>query len=253
MAPSVEYGNGSAFMEKERISQDKNTYRGITLLSVGPQLLARIVATRLQQWTETWLHESQMGFRRGRSVDDALQVTRRIVEEAASTTDLQDVILIRLFDIEKAYPRVSRDTLWTLLEHKITPPHLSEYVVHFTSTEYVVRTHKGHSSPYQVDKGLCEGCPSPPLFNIYHHAVMEDFRTRRATQAQLNNHQPGIPWTVKIDGRVHHGYHSRTDLHKKAEQSLLGDIGSFGFSGRNATGRGYLGDHNARLEGTGAS
>ena len=47
-------------------------------------------------------------------MDDALQVTRRIVEEASAGADTQDVILIRLFDIEKAYRRVSRDALWQL-------------------------------------------------------------------------------------------------------------------------------------------
>ena len=93
-------------------------------------------------------------------------------------------------------------------------------------TQYVVRIHKGFSTPYSVDKGLREGCPSsPPLFNLYHHAVMEDFRVRRAQQANQSGYSPGIPWTTKIDGRVHHGYHSRQHLHKKAEQTVLGDIG----------------------------
>eukprot|EP00959_Pyramimonas_sp_CCMP1952_P197751 4135646-Pyramimonas_sp.AAC.1 len=31
---------------------DKNTWRGITLLSVGSKLLARVVASRVSQWSE---------------------------------------------------------------------------------------------------------------------------------------------------------------------------------------------------------
>ena len=213
--------------KKKGSPRDKNTYRGITLLSVGSKLLARVVAQRLQTWTETWLHETQMGFRCGRPVDDALQVTRRIVEEAAASHDTQDVVSIRLFDIEKAYPRVSRDTLWTLLAHKGAPAEFMNVCKALREhTQYVVRIHKGFSTPYSVDKGLREGCPSsPPLFNLYHHAVMEDFRVRRAQQANQSGYSPGIPWTTKIDGRVHHGYHSRQHLHKKAEQTVLGDIG----------------------------
>eukprot|EP00969_Alexandrium_andersonii_P132040 5838916-Alexandrium_andersonii.AAC.1 len=52
---------------------DRNTWRGITLLSVGSKMLARAVAARLQRWFEPWVHESQRGFRKGQGVDDALQ------------------------------------------------------------------------------------------------------------------------------------------------------------------------------------
>ena len=61
-------------------------------------------------------------------------------------------------------------------------------------TKYQVRIHKGLSTEYEVDKGLREGCPSsPPLFNVYHHAVLEDFRARRlelATQAGAHTRDP---------------------------------------------------------------
>ena len=73
---------------------------------------------RVQVWSEPWLPEAQMGFRRNRSVDDALQVTRRLVEEGTSSMDTGEVMLVRLFDIEKAFPRVSRDSLWRLMKIK---------------------------------------------------------------------------------------------------------------------------------------
>ena len=63
--------------------KDKNTWRGITLLSVGSKLMARIVAARLQKWIKPWMHESQEGFRRGRGVDDVQQVSRRLLEEVS--------------------------------------------------------------------------------------------------------------------------------------------------------------------------
>ena len=40
---------------------DKNQYRGITLLSVGSKLLARVVAQRVQKLSEAWLAENQSG------------------------------------------------------------------------------------------------------------------------------------------------------------------------------------------------
>ena len=89
---------------------DKSTWRGITLLSVGSKLLARVVAQRAQVWSEPWLPEAQMGFRRNRSVDDALQVTRRLVEEGTSSVDTGEIMLVRLFDIEKAYLMAAYET-----------------------------------------------------------------------------------------------------------------------------------------------
>ena len=43
--------------KKER-KEDQNTWRGVTLLSVGSKLLARVVIARLQRWSEAWLHEA---------------------------------------------------------------------------------------------------------------------------------------------------------------------------------------------------
>ena len=99
------------FWKNEGKREDKNTWRGITLLSVGSKLLARVVAERIQRWSEAWIHESQCGFRRGRGVDDVQQVSRRIAEEVNRTVG-DDWVLMSFFDIEKAYPRVCKDGLW---------------------------------------------------------------------------------------------------------------------------------------------
>ena len=64
--------------KRKGIKKDKNTWRGITLLSVGSKLLASVVtvvATRLRSWFDGHLGLHQFGFRRGKGVDDALQVT----------------------------------------------------------------------------------------------------------------------------------------------------------------------------------
>ena len=88
-----------------------------------------------------------------------------------------------------------------------------------------MRIYKGKSSDYEVDKGLREGCPSSPaLFNVYHHAVMEDFRCRRQTNAESLGMTPGLPWTLKIDGQCDHNYHSRAHLTGNSEDACLGEI-----------------------------
>ena len=189
--------------KKKGSRADKNTWRGITLLSVGSKLLARVVAKRIQEWSEAWISEEQCGFRRGRGVDDSLMVSRRISEEVNRTVG-SDWILMSFFDIEKAYPKVCKDGLWKLMELRGAPPEIIKVcrALH-EHTKYRVRIFGGESTAWLPDRGLREGCPSsPPLFNIYHDGVMEDFRERRKQEARKRKQEPGIRWSYKIDGRM---------------------------------------------------
>ena len=89
------------------------------------------------------MSEEQSGFRRGRGVDDALQVTRRILEEA-SRLEKDDQIVMTFFDIEKAYPRVRRPALWKLLRKRGCPEGFLRLcqALH-EHTAYRVRFHRG--------------------------------------------------------------------------------------------------------------
>ena len=171
--------------KKKGSRKDKNTWRGITLLSVGSKLLARVAARRAQQWSEGWLSEQQCGFRKGRGVDDCLTVSRRISEEVNRAVS-SEWVAMSFFDIEKAYPRVCKDGLWKLLRRRGCPEgFLGVCRALHEHTKYVVKMYKGESSAFLPERGLREGCPtSPPLFNIYHDGVMEDFRPRRAAEAR---------------------------------------------------------------------
>lgn len=100
---------------------DRNTWRGITLLSVGSKLIARICAACLQRWAKTWLNPFQFGFRKGSGVDDVQQITRTLLEEIAGSVH-EKVILFRFFDLEKAHPKVAGHALWNILEIKGCPP-----------------------------------------------------------------------------------------------------------------------------------
>ena len=103
--------------KKKHPKSNKGNWRGTTLLSVGAKIVARIVASRLQKLSETFMDEEQQGFRKNRSVDDVLQITRRLVEEICFSCTGTPVVLT-LYDIEKAYPRVTREALWQLLEKR---------------------------------------------------------------------------------------------------------------------------------------
>ena len=191
--------------------KDKNTWRGITLLSVGSKLLARVVATRLRSWFDGHLGLHQFGFRRGKGVDDALQISRRLVEEVATSTDGGEGIELSFHDIEKAYPRVCRGALWDLLFKWGCDPSLLRVIqMLHGGTSYRVRVHGGTSKVFVLERGLREGCPSSPvLFNIYHAAVMMDFRARRKEAASTGQMDEGIVWVAQVDGGLFHPRSSR--------------------------------------------
>ena len=106
---------------------DKNTYRGITLLSVGSKLLARVAAQRLNVWADGFLNEAQCGFRKGRGVDDALQVSRRIVEEVVrAKTDEWD--LISFFQYRKGIPKRMYGCIMEAVREKRLPNRIQEYI-----------------------------------------------------------------------------------------------------------------------------
>ena len=179
---------------------DPNNYRGVCLLSLGSRILARILAVRLSAWAEAVgvLDDDQQGFRKGRSTADASQMMWRLREDAADLerrregkeVDDKDKLTARLLDLRKAYPRVNKPALWRPLErYGLNGNFLRSLKGMHETTEYKVRGKMGFSEPWVPDRGLREGCPSsPPLFNIYHQAVMRlaaKLREKRAVERGL--------------------------------------------------------------------
>ena len=205
---------------------DKNTWRGITLLSVGSKLVARICSARLQRWSAPWLNPFQFGFRKGSGVDDVQQVTRSILEEAAGSIH-DKTVWLRFYDLEKAYPKVSRPALWKLLALKGCPaPFLGVLHALHDHTASSVRFEGAFSSAFIPERGLREGCPSSPvLFNIYHSGIMEVFRARRLRATQVNNWALGLAWTYKVDGKLGKRRLDRlADTERNVKHMIIGDI-----------------------------
>ena len=111
------------FKKGDRKSLDN--YRGVCLLSAISRILARIMATRICQWTEeeNTINDTQCGFRKGRSTADATQIVITVNGEVLrriGSTEVGDCShshpTATLLDITKAYPRVNRPLLWYNLE-----------------------------------------------------------------------------------------------------------------------------------------
>ena len=91
-------------------------------------------------------------------------------------------------------------------------------------TSYRVRVHGGLSKVFVLERGLREGCPSSPvLFNIYHAAVMMDFRARRKEAAQQGKMDEGVNWVAQVDGCLFRPRSSRKRGRYQL-RTVLGDV-----------------------------
>ena len=202
---SLKAGLVIALHKKGNINVENN-YRGVCLLAMGSRILARIIANRLRLWAEHMdlLDDEQAGFRKGRSTADVTQIMVRIQEDvkdlkkrmAAVGEEMEDdeKPMARLLDLRKAYPRVNKHVMWTILKKYGMGERCLRVIqdLHET-TEYRVKSREGVSEPWKTERGLREGCPSSPvLFNIHHQVVMRLATKKRRKRAEETELEMGL-------------------------------------------------------------
>ena len=88
-------------------------YRGIMLLEVACKIKAKIVHARLVPIAENLDHEAQNGFRPGRGCSDAVFTVKIAMKKRREHCNETWIVFL---DLVKAFDRVPRDLLWTVLE-----------------------------------------------------------------------------------------------------------------------------------------
>ena len=180
---------------------DINNYRGVCLLSMASRILARIMASRLREWAEAVgvLDENQDGVQVGRSTADATQICVRLHEEAGlyvnESNSMEDwTPIATLLDIKKAYPRVNRPILWSMLrKYGMREESIRILKGLHEETEYRVKGKNENSDAWRPLRGLREGCAtSPILFNVYHSAAMRQAAEKRQQEAKERGMKVGI-------------------------------------------------------------
>ena len=141
-----------------------DNYRGISLLNTGYKIYSRLLTKRLKEIIEVILSEEQSGFRNGRSCIDNIFSLQQIIEKHREYNRETYMIFI---DYEKAFDRVNREKLWSIMRRRGIPEHLVQVIkklydktqICISGDEDILET---------VDAGLRQGCSlSPILFNLY--------------------------------------------------------------------------------------
>ena len=189
------------------------------------------MANRLRIWAEKLglLDDNQAGFRVGRSTADVTQVMNRIHEDVSDlykragqqgeNIEEDDRPMATLLDLRKAYPRVNKPALWRLLERYGMRQKALETLknIHETTT-YRVKSREGDSEPWTPERGLREGDPSsPPLFNIFHQAVMRDGQKRREDLAERGGKVCGLTFKW-VPATTYHRTNSGRNIIQKQKQ-----------------------------------
>ncbi|XP_065279376.1 uncharacterized protein LOC135895225, partial [Emys orbicularis] len=147
-------------------------YRGISLLSVGGKIIARIILNCLiASISEANLPESQCGFRPGRSTVDMVFAVRQIQEKCIE----QNMHLCAVFiDLTKAFDTVNREALWTILTRLGCPRKFVQIIRLFhDSMTGEVLSDGATSAPFNITNGVKQGCVlAPVLFNLFFACVL---------------------------------------------------------------------------------
>ncbi|KAJ0183487.1 hypothetical protein K1T71_001463 [Dendrolimus kikuchii] len=153
-------------------SSDCGSYRGIALLSAAGKVLAHIINQRLSALSERILSESQCGFRPGRGTVDAIFVVKQLQEKCLEQHRSLNMCFV---DLEKAFDRVPRSALWTVLSKAGCPDKLLLLIRQFHDGMTARVQHENDlTSHISVTSGVKQGCVmAPTLFAVYFAAVLK--------------------------------------------------------------------------------
>lgn len=154
-----------------------NNYRGIKLLSHTMKLYERVIDSRLR--SECSLSKYHYGFVPGLSTTDPMFALSTIAEEHRFENR---PLYVAFLDMEKAFDRVPRETIWWSLRKKNIPePYVNIIADMYKGARSMVRTVVGETKPIAVTEGVHQGSVlSPFLF-----CLVLDTLTEEAQQAAV--------------------------------------------------------------------
>ena len=146
-------------------------YRGISLLSVVGKLYGRVLIGRVKRVTEKNIGEEQGGFREGRGCVDQVFTLRMVAEKYREKK--KDLFLC-FMDLEKAYDRVCRKKLWSVLRSYGVGMNLMDDIrAFYKNCRSCVRVRREMIEFFDVRVGFRQGCVmSPWLFNMFMDSVI---------------------------------------------------------------------------------
>lgn len=129
------------------------------------------------------LLEEQSGFRGGRSCIDDVFTLKQIIEKRREFNLETHMVFV---DFEKAFDRVRREKLWSIMERRGFPRHLIQACQSlYQHTKIVINKYK--DCEVAINQGVRQGCSlSPTLFNIYIDDIIRNWKLSITPSIRLN-------------------------------------------------------------------
>ena len=140
-------------------------YRGISLLNVTYKILTKLIAKRLEQYTELILGDYQCGFRRNRSTTDQIFTLRCLLEKCHE----YNITIHQLYvDFKMAYDSIKRKYLYETLQEFGIPNKLTRLIyMTLNNSKSKIKIQGDYSREFTIRRGLRQGDSlSCMLFNI---------------------------------------------------------------------------------------
>ena len=145
-------------------------WRPISILNTDYKILAKALASRLQEVLPNLINKDQVGYIKGRNIGENI----RMIDDIMKYTELKHLPgYIILIDFEKAFDSVS----WEFLLNSLSSLNFGENFIKwikimYKSIESCV-TNNGYSSKYfQLSRGIRQGCPLSALLFILVAEIM---------------------------------------------------------------------------------
>ncbi|SOV08416.1 uncharacterized protein UDID_17379 [Ustilago sp. UG-2017a] len=211
----------STLLFKKGSTSNPAHYRPLSILDSDICIIDTVLQHRLLPAVDELTPESQTGFVAGRSIFSSalcLQVTISLVNlDASSSGSPTASVLVIDQDQQKAFDKVDREWLWTVLRSKNFPTSLIRYIRIFYNHPHVsYNTGSSSTPPIPLQRGVLQGMPSSPLLYLLAYQPFLD---------AIAHDRIGLSVHSIIDPDIHHtttqDYHNFISSTSYADNTVI--------------------------------
>ena len=183
-----------ASLYKKGNHDNPENYRPISLLNTTYKLYAYMIKVRLAAAIDSYLGDTQLGFRKGKSTAEALFCVRCLTDVVEQGRERLSLIFL---DWEKAFDKIDHQKMFQSLERLNIPPEIMDAIKSLYRMPLFQVKHKRQSSEkFLQTTGIRQGCPlSPYLFILTMFVMFTDVKDKfnnprqRKTFQGINFHE----------------------------------------------------------------
>ena len=172
-------------------------WRPVTLLNTDYKILAKALARRLNTVLTKLIANDQCGFIKGRNIGTIIRTTDDVINY---TNSKQLPGLLVAVDFTKAFDTISKKLIIDSLKPYGFGPDFIHWVSTLITQAESCTTHYGWTSePFQVERGIRQGCPfSPLIFVLAVELLAHKIRNSNIKGIKMGIENPSLESIIKI-------------------------------------------------------